>query len=89
MSETLAMYQDKKVREAFTAKAMEVYGRHKGRLEPARNGEIIAIEPETGDHVVGRTLGKADKAMFALHPDKWVLFVRVGEADRQIALKTW
>ena len=89
MSEVLAMYQDKKVREAFVAKAMCVYDSHKSTLEGAHSGEIAAIEPKTGDHVVAKTLGKADKAMFAQHPDAWVLFVRVGETERQILLKTW
>jgi hypothetical protein len=89
MSEVLTMYQDKKTRDAFTARAMGVYDTHKSTLEGSHVGEIAAIEPESGDHVVAKTLGKADRAMFERHPDAWVLFVRIGEPEKQIMLKTW
>ncbi len=89
MTDVMAMYKDKATRQAFISKGLEIYNSLKGQLEPDHNGEIIAIEPNSGDYVVGKTLGKADKAMFAKHPDTWVLFVRIGSPDANIPLKTW
>jgi len=89
MTDVMAMYKDKATRQAFIGKGLEIYNSLKGQLEPAHNGEIVAIEPNSGDHVVGKTLGKANKAMFQKHPDTWVLFVRVGQPDANIPLKTW
>jgi len=89
MSEAMAMYKDKATRQAFISKGLEIYNSLKPQVEPAHNGEIVAIEPHSGDHVLAKTLGKADTAMFAKHPDTWVLFVRVGAPDAYIPLKTW
>lgn len=89
MSEVMAMYKDKATRQAFISKGLEIYNSLKPQVEPAHNGEIVAIEPNSGEHVLAPTLGKADKAMFAKHPDTWVLFIRVGTSDAYLPLKTW
>ena len=81
------MWTDKQARAAFKAKAQ-------ARLE-ALTGElrgetgVVAIEPESGEYFVGATLGKADAAAYARHPDKWVYFVRLDDPEAAIALPTW
>ena len=83
----VTMWTDKKVKAEFEVKA-------KVRLEALRAelGEkagVVAIEPESGDHFVGATLGKADAAAFEKYPDKWVYFVRLDNPEAAIALPTW
>jgi hypothetical protein len=83
----VAMWQDKKVRAAFVAKARE---RLDG-LEAALEGEkgVVAIEPESGDYFVEPTLGKANEAAFARHPDAWVYFARLDDLEAALPLPTW
>jgi hypothetical protein len=88
-NEVMARYKDKSTRQAFITKGLETYGSLKGELEGTHDGEIVAIEPTSGDHVLGKTLGEANRAMAEKHPDTWVLFVRVGASDAYIPLKTW
>jgi Xaa-Pro aminopeptidase len=83
----VAMWTDKKVKAAFEAKA-------RARLEAltaelAGEAGVVAIEPESGEYFVGATLGKADAAAYAHHPDKWVYFVRLDDPEAAIALPTW
>ena len=87
MSSVMDMYGDKATREAFAAKAKEVYEKIKGELE-GREG-LVAIEPESGDYFVGQTLGQADEAAFAKHPDRWVYFMRIDDPEAALPLKTW
>ncbi|MBM3134896.1 MAG: hypothetical protein FJZ89_06365 [Chloroflexi bacterium] len=89
MSDPMAMYQDEATRRAFIGKAKAVYQQLQGTLEPAHNGEIVVIEPESGEHFLGKTLGQANNAAFAKFPDSWVYFVRIGEAEAAVPLKTW
>jgi hypothetical protein len=83
----VAMWQDKKVRAEFEAKA-------RARLEELQSelkGEtgVVAIEPESGEYFVGATLGKADAAAYDKYPDVWVYFVRLNDPQAAIALPTW
>ena len=82
-----ALYQDKKTRQAFIAKGKEVFEGIKGELEGQEG--VVAIEPESGAYFVGKTLGAANDATFAKHPDAWVYFVRINEPEAAIPLKTW
>ena len=82
-----ALYKDKNARQAFIAKGAEVFEGIKGRLE-GQDG-VVAIEPESGEYFVGETLGAANDAAFAKHPDAWVYFVRIDDPDAAIPLKTW
>ena len=82
-----ALYKDKNARQAFIAKGAEVFEGIKGRLE-GQDG-VVAIEPESGEYFVGETLGAANDAAFAKHPDAWVCFVRIDDPDAAIPLKTW
>jgi hypothetical protein len=83
----VAMWQDKNVRAAFEAKA-------KARLEELAvelegQAGVVAIEPESGAYFVGATLGKANAAAFAQHPDQWVYFVRLENWESAMPLPTW
>jgi hypothetical protein len=80
---------DKAQREGFIAKGKEVYEKLKDDLEPAHDGEIVAIDPETGDHFLGKTLNEADERAFAKRPDQWLYFVRIGTPEAALPLKTW
>jgi hypothetical protein len=80
---------DKAQREEFIAKGKEVYEKLKDDLEPAHAGEIVAIDPESGDHFLGKTLNEADENAFAKCPDQWLYFVRIGSPEASLPLKTW
>jgi hypothetical protein len=80
---------DKALREEFITKGKAVYDRLKGDLEPAHEGQIVAIHPESGEHFLGKTLNEADEKAFAKHPDEWLYFVRIGTAEASLPLKTW
>jgi hypothetical protein len=81
------MWQDKNARAAFEAKGRARLEELQAQLE-GQTG-IVAIEPESGEHFVGATLGKADAAAFAKFPDKWVYFARLDDLEAAIALPTW
>ena len=82
------MYK-KALRQEFITKAKEAYANLKEDLEPASEGEIVAIHPENGDHFLGKTLNEADEKAFARYPDEWLYFVRVGAPETGLPLKTW
>jgi hypothetical protein len=81
------MWKDKAVRAAFEAKAIARLEELGAELE-SQTG-VVAIEPESGDYYVGPTLGKADAAAFAKHPDEWVYFARLDNPEAALALPTW
>jgi hypothetical protein len=80
---------DKGQREEFITKGKEVYESLKVELEPAHEGEIVAIHPESGSHFLGKTLNEADERAFAKYPDEWLYFVRIGSQEAELPLKTW
>jgi hypothetical protein len=81
------LYKDKKARQAFIAKSKEVFEEIKNKLEGQEG--VVAIEPESGDYFVGQTLGAANDAAFAKHPDGWVYFVRPDDPEAAMPLATW
>jgi hypothetical protein len=83
----VSIWKDKKAREAFIARGKEVFEKIKGEL--TEDAVIVAIEPESGDYFVGKTLGRADRAAFEKYPDQWVYYVRVDNPDAAIPLPTW
>jgi len=83
------LYQDKAAREQFIAKGREAYEKLRGELEPEHNGQIVAIELESGDYFIGKTLGEADEKAFARYPARWLYFVRIGEPEAAMPLQTW
>jgi len=82
-----ALHKDKKAHQAFIAKGEEVFKGIKGKLEGQEG--VVAIEPESGEYFVGKTLGAANDAAFAKHPDVWVYFVRLDDSEAAIPLATW
>ncbi len=87
MSSVMDMYRDKATREAFAAKAREVYERIKDELKGQEG--LVAIEPDSGDYFVGTTLGQANEAAFARYPDRWLYFMRLDNPEAAMPLKTW
>jgi hypothetical protein len=83
----VSIWKDKRAREAFIAKGKEVFEKIKGEL--TEDAVIVAIEPESGDYFVGKTLGRADRAAFEKYPDQWVYYVRVDNPSAAIPLPTW
>ena len=83
----VAMWTDKKVKAEFEAKARSLFEELRPELEVQEG--VVAIEPESGEYFVGATLGKADAAAYAQHPDTWVYFVRLDNSEASIALPTW
>jgi hypothetical protein len=81
------MWQDKKVRAAFQAKAQARLEELKGELD-GKTG-VVAIEPESGQYFLGTTLGKANAAAFAEYPDAWIYFVRLDDPEAAMPLPTW
>jgi hypothetical protein len=49
-------------------------------LEPAHLHEFVAIEPESGDYFLGKTLSEAVGAARQTHPDRITHTMRVGHA---------
>lgn len=80
---------DKAERQEFISKAKQVYERLKADLEPAHEGKIVAIHPESGEYFLGQTLNRADEEAYARYPDEWLYFARVGSPEAALPLKTW
>ncbi len=60
-------------------KAEALYAAKLGRiLEPQHIHEFVAIEPESGDYFLGRTLSEAIGASRKAHPDRLAHAMRVG-----------
>ncbi len=60
-------------------KGREIYERKlRAILEPEHHGEYVAIEPESGDYYLGRTMSEAYEKAIREHPDKRFYLVRVG-----------
>jgi hypothetical protein len=53
--------------------------RLKGSLEHSHPGQFVAIEPESGDYYLGRSLSEAIGAARRAHPDRLAYAVRVGQ----------
>jgi hypothetical protein len=83
----VAIWQDKGARANFEAKCKARLAELKDELS-GKTG-VVAIEPESGEHFIAATLGKANNAAFARHPDRWVYFVRLDDLNAAIMLPTW
>ena len=65
--------------DSVAEKARKIYEeRLKAELEPAHNDEFVAVEPESGDFFLGKTLSEAIGASRAKHPGKLAHAFRVG-----------
>jgi hypothetical protein len=73
-------------------RAQAIYDRDlKAQLEASRPNEFVAIDPDTGDHFVGKTMSEASRAARNARPDAIPLLIRIGhETAVQIGgLSTW
>jgi hypothetical protein len=65
--------------DEFVRKAERVYeGRLRAVLVPEHSNDFVAIEPESGDYFLGRTLSEAIGAARRAHPDRLAHAMRVG-----------
>jgi hypothetical protein len=63
----------------FVRKAEAIYeSRLQGILEPCHEHEFVAIEPESGEYFLGKTLNDAAKAARAAYPSRLTHVMRVG-----------
>lgn len=63
----------------FVRRAEEVYvNRLRAVLEPQHMDEFVAIEPESGDYFLGKTISDAIGAARRTHPDRLAHAMRVG-----------
>lgn len=67
--------------EKFVRRAEEIYAtRLRVVLEPEHVDEFVAIEPESGDYFLGKTLSEATQAARKSYPDRWTHAMRVGHS---------
>ena len=85
----ISIWKDKKSRQSFIEKGKQVFEAVRAELAAEGEAVIAAIEPETGEYFVGKTLGEANRAAAEKHIDKWMYFVRVNDPDSAIPLPTW
>lgn len=65
--------------DQFVRRAEEYYSTHLRRvLEPQHRDEFVAIEPDSGDYFLGRTISEAIGAARRAHPDRLAHAMRVG-----------
>ena len=63
----------------FVRRAETIYAdRLQAVLEPAHLDEFVAIEPESGDHFLGKTLNEATRAARQAYPNRLTHAMRVG-----------
>lgn len=71
---------DREVQE-FAQRAEEFYANTlRAILEPQHVGEYVAIEPESGDHFLGKTLNEATRAARETYPDRLTHAKRIGHS---------
>jgi hypothetical protein len=85
----LSIWKDKKERQAFVAKGKAIFEQEQGKYAGQEDAVVLAIEPESGDVFVGRTLGLANQAAAAKHLDRWIYFVRLDDPEAAIPLPAW
>jgi hypothetical protein len=57
-------------------------------LEPARRGEYVAIEPDSGDYFIGRTMSEAGNIAHQTYPDRRCFILRIGY-PAAVEIATW
>jgi len=65
-------------RRAARARARSIYEGIRRELDARLEGDIVAIEVESGEYFVGPTVGEAAAAARARHPGKPLHFFRLG-----------
>jgi hypothetical protein len=63
----------------LASRASAIYEqRLRSRLEPTHPEDFVAIEPESGDFFLGKTLSEAIQAARSAHPARLSFAVRIG-----------
>jgi hypothetical protein len=83
----LRYWQDEGARSELMERGRRLLGHLREQL--AERDGVVAIEPESGDWFVGATLGQANDAAYARHPDRWFYFCRLDDPSAEIVLPTW
>jgi len=84
-----SIWKNKRSRQAFIATGKAAFEAVRAELAVQEGAVVAAIEPETGEYFVGKTLAEANRAAAEKHIDKWMYFVRVDDPDAAIPLPTW
>jgi hypothetical protein len=82
-----AYWEDSAAKDRLLAEGRVVYAQVRTGLE--HQGGIVAIEPQSGRHFWGRTLGEADRLAYEACPDQWLYFCRLDDPTAEIVLPTW
>lgn len=65
--------------EKLARRAREIYDqRFRSKLEATNLDDFVAIEPESGEFFLGKTLTQAIQAARAAHPERLSFALRVG-----------
>jgi len=80
-------WNDLSARQELLEKGRKALNRIKEQLSPEQG--VVAIEPDSGDHFVGATLGKANDAARERYPDRWLYFRRLDDPRAEMVLPTW
>lgn len=76
------------VDESILTKGKEIYLKIKDQLEPDHNGKIVAIEVDSGEYFIGKTLFEANDKAREKYLNKQLYFARIG-TDVAMAIRVW
>ena len=62
----------------LAAQGESLYAQLRAKLEKEHRGEFVAIEVESGDYFLGKTLQEADKKARVKYPSSVFYVVRIG-----------
>lgn len=85
----ISIWQDRDAREDFITRSRQIFEEIREELKAQPDAGIVAIEPDSGDYFLGKTLGMANEAAFERYPDQWIYFVRINNPQASIPLPTW
>lgn len=80
------MNQEKQARVAAAERLYATFLR--ARLEPQHDGQFVAIEPDSGEYYLGKTLSEAIQASRRIYPDRLPYAMRIG-AQPAIHIGVW
>ncbi len=65
--------------DELARRGQQIYDqRLRAKLEKTHHGEFLAIEPDSGDYFLGRSLDDAINACREAHPDRLCYGMRIG-----------
>jgi hypothetical protein len=64
---------------SVASRGLEIYQNHlQSLLESAHREEFVAIEPDSGDYFLGKTLSEAIQSARQVHPNRLAFALRIG-----------